>query len=58
MKVEVILWGRKLKKQLKKKCVGNLRGAGLCIWVGNNGTDTETVGEDTGSREQLGSENM
>ena len=54
--MEVILWGRKLKKQLKEKCVGNLRGAGLCIWVGNNGTDTETVGE--GSRGQLGSENM
>ena len=56
-RVEGIMWGRKLNKQLKRKRAGSLRDASLYIRVGNTGTDRET-GNDTNSRKQLGSKNM
>ena len=57
-RVEGIMWGRKLKKQLKGKVFGSLRGTSLYIQVGNSGIDIETGGEDTDSKEQMGPENM
>ena len=58
LRVEGIMWDRKLKIKTKRKRVGRLRGNCLYILVGNTDTDKETGGEDTDSRKQLGSKNM
>ena len=48
---------RKLEKQLKRNCVGSMRGINLCIWVGSTCSDRETGRKANCRREQLGSEN-
>lgn len=48
------MWKRKLKKQLKGKC---LSVGGMCTWVWNTCIDMDIGREARCSREQLGSEN-
>ena len=50
--------GQKTEEITKRKSVGNLRGTSLYIRVGNTGTDRETGGEDTDSRNKLGPKNI
>ena len=42
--------GQKTEETTKRKSVGNLRGTSLYIQVGNTGSDRETGGEATDSK--------